>query len=78
MSSTCAATSSREPSISRAVGAIGSKDHPQAKEQADYNLKYLIAVALLDDQVGPAQLRAGAHSGAGCAGAARAGGNPSR
>jgi 2-methylcitrate dehydratase len=26
------------------------------KEQADYNLKYLIAVALLDDQVGPAQL----------------------
>jgi 2-methylcitrate dehydratase len=37
-------------------GRYGSKDHPQAKEQADYNLKYLIAVALLDDQVGPAQL----------------------
>ena len=30
---------------------------PKAKEQADYNLKYLIAVALLDDQVGPAQLQ---------------------
>src|ERR1700722_16958729 len=39
-------------------GRYGSKDHPQAKEQADYNLKYLIAVALLDDQVGPAQLQA--------------------
>jgi 2-methylcitrate dehydratase len=38
-------------------GRYGSKDHPQAKEQADYNLKYLIAVALLDDQVGPAQLQ---------------------
>ena len=37
-------------------GSFGSKDHPQTKEQADYNLKYLIAVALLDDQVGPAQL----------------------
>jgi len=37
-------------------GAFGSKDHPQTKEQADYNLKYLIAAALLDDQVGPAQL----------------------
>ena len=31
-------------------GRYGSKDHPQAKEQADYNLKYLVAVALLDDQ----------------------------
>ena len=39
-------------------GRYGSKDHPQAKEQADYNLKYLIAAALLDDQVGPAQLQA--------------------
>jgi 2-methylcitrate dehydratase len=39
-------------------GRYGSKDHPQAKEQADYNLKYLVAVALLDDQVGPAQLHA--------------------
>ncbi|MCU1338203.1 MAG: MmgE/PrpD family protein [Bryobacterales bacterium] len=38
-------------------GRYGSKDHPRAKEQADYNLKYLIAVALLDDQVGPAQLQ---------------------
>jgi 2-methylcitrate dehydratase len=37
-------------------GTFGSKDHPQTKEQADYNLKYLIAAALLDDQVGPAQL----------------------
>jgi 2-methylcitrate dehydratase len=37
-------------------GAFGSKDEPQTKEQADYNLKYLIAAALLDDEVGPAQL----------------------
>jgi 2-methylcitrate dehydratase len=37
-------------------GAFGSKDRPQTKEQADYNLKYLIAAALLDDEVGPAQL----------------------
>jgi 2-methylcitrate dehydratase len=37
-------------------GAFGSKDHPQVKEQGDYNLKYLIAAALLDDQLGPAQL----------------------
>lgn len=37
-------------------GGFGDKDHPQTKEQADYNLKYLIASALLDDQVGPAQL----------------------
>jgi 2-methylcitrate dehydratase len=37
-------------------GGFGSKDHPQTKEQADYNLKYPIAAALLDDQVGPAQL----------------------
>jgi 2-methylcitrate dehydratase len=37
-------------------GAFGPKDRPQTKEQADYNLKYLIAVALLDDAVGPAQL----------------------
>ena len=39
-------------------GRLGSKDHPQAKEQADYNLKYLVAAALLDDQVGPDQLQA--------------------
>jgi 2-methylcitrate dehydratase len=37
-------------------GSFGPKDDPQIKEQADYNLKYLIAVALLDGQVGPAQL----------------------
>jgi 2-methylcitrate dehydratase len=37
-------------------GGFGPKDAPQTKEQADYNLKYLIAAALLDDQVGPAQL----------------------
>jgi 2-methylcitrate dehydratase len=37
-------------------GYYGSKDHPQTKEQGDYN-KYLIAAALLDDQVGPAQLQ---------------------
>jgi len=39
-------------------GSFGSKDRPQTKEQADYNLKYLIAAALLDGQVGPAQLEA--------------------
>jgi 2-methylcitrate dehydratase len=38
-------------------GRYGAKDYPQVKEQADYNLKYLIAAALLDDQVGPAQLQ---------------------
>jgi 2-methylcitrate dehydratase len=37
-------------------GRYGNKDHPQTKEQADYNLKYLCAVALLDGQVGPEQL----------------------
>ncbi|ORW85089.1 2-methylcitrate dehydratase [Mycobacterium sherrisii] len=37
-------------------GAYGSKDHPETKEQADYNLKYLSAVALLDGGVGPEQL----------------------
>jgi 2-methylcitrate dehydratase len=37
-------------------GSFGPKDHPQIKEQGDYNLKYLVAVALLDGQVGPAQL----------------------
>jgi 2-methylcitrate dehydratase len=37
-------------------GSFGSKDHPAIKEQGDYNLKYLVAAALLDDQVGPAQL----------------------
>jgi 2-methylcitrate dehydratase len=38
-------------------GYFGSKDDPQIKEQGDYNIKYLIASALLDDQVGPAQLQ---------------------
>ena len=37
-------------------GAYGDKSHPQTKEQADYNLKYLTAVALLDGGVGPDQL----------------------
>ncbi|HLZ84347.1 MAG TPA: MmgE/PrpD family protein [Caulobacteraceae bacterium] len=37
-------------------GSFGPKDHPTTKEQADYNLKYLIAAALLDGQVGPPQL----------------------
>ncbi|PCE23888.1 2-methylcitrate dehydratase [Paraburkholderia acidicola] len=37
-------------------GGFGPKDEPQTKEQADYNLKYLIAVVLIDDEVGPAQL----------------------
>jgi 2-methylcitrate dehydratase len=37
-------------------GAFGAKDHPSTKEQADYNLKYLTAVALLDGGVGPDQL----------------------
>lgn len=37
-------------------GAYGNKDHPLTKEQADYNLKYLTAVALLDGGVGPEQL----------------------
>jgi len=39
-------------------GHFGSKDRPQTKEQADYNLKYLISAALLDGEVGPAQLEA--------------------
>jgi 2-methylcitrate dehydratase len=37
-------------------GSYGSKDHPWTKEQGDYNIKYLIAAALLDGQVGPPQL----------------------
>src|SRR5580700_5122493 len=37
-------------------GSFGPKDHPEIKAQGDYNLKYLVAVALLDDQVGPGQL----------------------
>jgi 2-methylcitrate dehydratase len=37
-------------------GAYGDKSHPRTKEQADYNLRYLTAVALLDGGVGPEQL----------------------
>lgn len=37
-------------------GSYGDKDQPWTKEQADYNLKYLSAVALLDGAVGPEQL----------------------
>lgn len=37
-------------------GSYGGKTNPVTKEQADYNLKYLTAVALLDGQVGPEQL----------------------
>ena len=37
-------------------GAYGDKNQPWTKEQADYNLKYLSAVALLDGGVGPEQL----------------------
>lgn len=37
-------------------GAYGNKDRPTTKEQADYNLKYLSAVALIDGGVGPEQL----------------------
>ena len=32
-------------------GSYGAKDQPRTKEQADYNLRYLSAVALLDGQV---------------------------
>jgi 2-methylcitrate dehydratase len=39
-------------------GAFGTKNNPQMKEQGDYNINYLIAAALLDDQLGPAQLMA--------------------
>ena len=38
-------------------GRFGNKDAPSTKEQADYNLKYLLAAALLDGMVGPEQLR---------------------
>lgn len=37
-------------------GHFGKKDRPETKEQADYNLKYLISAALIDGEVGPAQL----------------------
>jgi 2-methylcitrate dehydratase len=38
-------------------GSFGDKDSPSTKEQADYNLKYLLAAALIDGQVGPEQLQ---------------------
>lgn len=38
-------------------GSFGDKDSPSTKEQADYNLKYLVAAALIDGQVGPEQLQ---------------------
>jgi 2-methylcitrate dehydratase len=38
-------------------GSFGAKDSPSTKEQADYNLKYLLAAALIDGQVGPEQLQ---------------------
>jgi 2-methylcitrate dehydratase len=38
-------------------GKFGDKSQVTTKEQADYNLAYLTAVALLDGQVGPEQLR---------------------
>src|SRR5262249_413956 len=38
-------------------GSFGNKDAPQTKEQADYNLKYLMAAAFIDGQVGPEQLQ---------------------
>lgn len=38
-------------------GSFGNKDEALTKEQADYNLKYLLAAALVDGQVGPEQLR---------------------
>ncbi|WP_454752689.1 MmgE/PrpD family protein [Cupriavidus necator] len=59
-------------------GAFGPKDHPQTKEQADYNLKYLIAAALLDDQVGPSPAGARARAGSRCAGTAEKGHRASR
>jgi 2-methylcitrate dehydratase len=38
-------------------GSFGSKNDPATKEQADYNLQYLLAAALIDGQVGPEQLQ---------------------
>jgi 2-methylcitrate dehydratase len=38
-------------------GRFGDKSRARTKEQADYNLAYLTAAALLDGQVGPEQLR---------------------
>ncbi|MFF3916478.1 hypothetical protein ACFYZB_23915 [Streptomyces sp. NPDC001852] len=38
-------------------GTFGDKTEPRTKEQADYNLKYLTAAALIDGEVGPHQLK---------------------
>lgn len=38
-------------------GLFGDKDAPKSKEQADYNLKYLLAAAVIDGTVGPEQLQ---------------------
>lgn len=38
-------------------GSFGAKDTPSTKEQADYNLRYLLAAAVIDGQVGPEQLQ---------------------
>jgi 2-methylcitrate dehydratase len=38
-------------------GSFGNKDAPWTKEQADYNLKYVLAAAFIDGQVGPEQLQ---------------------
>ena len=37
-------------------GSFGDKSTPRTKEQADYNLNYLVAAAIIDGQVGPEQL----------------------
>jgi 2-methylcitrate dehydratase len=36
-------------------GEYGDKSNPTTKEQADHNLRYIVAVALLDGEVGPSQ-----------------------
>ena len=59
-------------------GRYGDKDHPSTKEQADYNLKYLVAVALLDGQVGPEQLETRTCPPRRRSGSAGAGGRPRR
>jgi len=47
-------------------GRYGSKDHPSTKEQADYNLRYLVAVALLDGRSAPSSSRPNGCAGATC------------
>ncbi len=46
-------------------GLYGTKTHVTTKEQADHDLRYLLAVALLDGQVMPAQFTTAAHHQAG-------------